>query len=207
MNYKEKIDTFVKVVKEAIEEKTSMQLILNSELAYDIAKELYYENKDRFEDYTEDMFDELLSENGILSVCVLHSSDGRTKLFLQLVFDNEGDTLVDDYSDCILIADELYDCIDINAFECIVATIKEHDEDSECKVCNCCGCILEDKEFEEENLFKTLTDELLATIGEYAVNDKHLAYKMICDKLEEVYELGKDDMQEEIQELVESIRF
>jgi hypothetical protein len=210
MNYKEKVDTFVSIVKEAINDKISIQIILNSELAYDVTKELYYEDKEKFEDYTEDMFDELLSENGILSVCVLCSSDGSIKLFLEEVFDTKGNTLYDDVSDFIFIEDELYDCIDKGAFEGLVVVISEHDEESEYKEYDCDNCefnknILE--EYEEENLFKTLADELLVTIGEYAVDNKELAYEMICKKLDEAYELGKEDMQEEIQEIVENMRF
>lgn len=211
MNYIEKVNAYADTVKEAIKSEVSIQVILNSELAYDVAKELYYDTKykHRFEDYKEDMFDELLSENDILSICVLCSMDGRVKLFLQSVIDDEGDTLSDDISEFIFIEDELYDCIDTKVFDGLVAVISESNDDSEYTECDCENCPFSEglSEYEEENLFETLADELLASIGEYAVNNKELAYKMICDKLCEAYELGKDDMQEEIQELVENMRF
>lgn len=210
MNYKEKVNAYTDTIKEAIKSKVSIQMIMNNNLAYDVTKELYYDNKYRhmFKYYTEDMFDKLLAEYDILSVCVLHSIDGTVKLFLQEVFNAEGYTLPDSDSEFIFIENELYDCVDTKAFDGLVAVISEND-DSEYTECDCENCpysneILED---EEENLFETLADELLVSIGEHAINDRELAYKFICDKLFEAYELGKDDMQEEIQELVENMRF
>lgn len=212
MDYKERVKAYTDTVKEAIKSEVSIQVILNSELAYDVTKELYYDNKYRhmFKYYTEDMFDKLLAEYDILSVCIFSSSDGSIKLFLQEVFNTKGDTLPDSDSEFIFIEDELYDCIDTKAFDGLVAVIIEHDRESEYTECDCDNCKFNEEiseENEEENLFEVLANELLVSIGEYAVNDRELAYEIICSKLCEAYELGKDDMQEEIQELVENIRF
>ena len=182
MNYKEKVDTFVSIIKEAINNKISIQIILNSEVAYDVAKELYYENKERFEDYTEDMFDELLSKNGILSVCVLCSSDGDIKLFLEEVFDTKGNTLYDDVSDFIFIEDELYDCINKESFEGLVIVISENKDEY--------GY---DEEDELDELFEELTEEVLQDILDNQDNSNFCLYCTIKNRIQEAYEIGLHD--------------
>ena len=217
MEYIDKVKFFVGMFLCDMEEKTSSKVILDSDLAYDIAMELHCDLGIDFEYCTEDIFAELLSKNEILSVSMICSNDGRVKFYLESIFNKIGETLIDDYSDVIWIQDDLVDCINMEKFNtdeiCIFVGDKELDEEE----CNhdCANCKFNDddedyeKELEnnEESLFEALATEMLVSIGEYATNDKELTFKIICDKIEEVYELGKSDMQEEIQKLVENIRF
>ena len=128
MNYKDKINTFIKIIMESIEFETSIKIILDADLSYDIAKEIYYNNKSLFKGYTEDEFDNTLNGNNILSLCVLCSSDGKVKLFLEEVFDCKGNTLVDNDSAYIFIQDDLYDCVDTSVFDGQVAVLIEDKE-------------------------------------------------------------------------------
>lgn len=180
MDYKEKVNAYTDTVKEAIKSEISIQVILNSELAYDVAKELYYDDKykHRFEEYTEDMFDELLAENDILSVCVLNSSDGKVRLFLQEVFDVEGNTMEDEDSDFILIEENLLDCVDIKAFECIVGVICEENQAS-----------YESDDEDIDDLLEELTEEVISEIRE----DERCVHCIIKEKLQEAYEIGVGD--------------
>jgi hypothetical protein len=178
INYKQRIDTYTGVILKAIECEQSIQLILDSSIAYDVAKELYYMNKSKFEYYTEDMFDELLAENDILSVCVLNSSDGKVRLFLQEVFDVEGNTMEDEDSDFILIEENLLDCVDIKAFECIVGVICEENQAS-----------YESDDEDIDDLLEELTEEVISEIRE----DERCVHCIIKEKLQEAYEIGVGD--------------
>lgn len=184
-DYKQRVDKYVGVVLQAIECEQSIQLIMDSSLAYDVSKELYYIDKSKFEDYTEDMFDELLAENDILSVCVVNSSDGSVRLFLQEVFDMKGNTLPDEDSDFILIEENLLDCIDTSVYECVVGVICESDKTDE--------EIVDNEEDELENLFEELVDDIMQDILDNEDNSEFCLHCCVKDVIQEAYQIGYRD--------------
>lgn len=201
-DYKEKVDRLVGLLLDCEETEMNCELILDSELAYDVAKELYYELDKYFLIEEIDQFEKDLKDNDILGVALLIHSDGEVEYFLQPVMDDEGETYGDDLTDVVYIQDNLMDCVDINEFvKADKFIIKDSDDSSDEDIsdeCDCCSCC--DKCDYEEDLFEELTNELLSSIGEYAVDNSELAYEIICDKLEEVYEMGKSDFRDDLQE-------
>ena len=207
MLYKEKVDKIVGLLLDCEELEMNCELILDSETAYDVAIELYYILGKYFLIEEIDQFEKDLKDNDILGVVLLIHSDGEVEYFLQPVMDDEGETYGDDLTDVVYIQDNLMDCVDINEFvKADKFIIKDFDDSSDEDIsdeCDCCSCC--DKCDYEEDLFEELTNELLSSIGEYAVDNSELAYEIICDKLEEVYLMGREDFRDDLQEKLEDI--
>jgi len=214
MDYKFKIDKLIGLILDSVENEQNTNLILDSSIAYDVSKELLYKFNANFEYQDGNSFDELLKENDVLSLFTTCSEDGRVRHFLGTVFDEDGNTYPDEDSEVIFIQDSLYDCIDTDVFEGQIGILIDNEEEfkrivealreDECDG-DCDNCTLhdDDEDYEKEineDLFETLADEMLVSIGEYAENDKELAYEIICDKLEEAYFMGREDFRDELQD-------
>jgi len=227
MNYKEKIDKIIGIILNSVENELSSNLILDSEIAYDIAKELLYKFDANFEYQDSNIFDELLEENDILSLFTTCSEDGKVRHFLGTIFDNDGMTYPDEDSDIIYIQDSLYDCIDTDVFEGqvsilvddveefknIVKALKE-DENEECDS-DCSNCPYnDDEDYEkeiEEDPIEVLLGELLDTLSEIKPSDIKGFNIALRDKLIESFEMGLDEgyenAVEEIKETLDGMRY
>jgi hypothetical protein len=134
MNYKDKVDKIVGLLLENEELETNCQVILDSELAYDVAKELYYKLDKPFLIEEEDQFEKDLKENDILGVAVSIYEDGETLYFLQPIMNDEGETYEDEVNEALYIQDDLLDCVDVEEFRIAdIYILTECDE-------NCCDC-------------------------------------------------------------------
>lgn len=198
MKYVEKINKLAEILMELEEDGTSGQVILDAELAYDLAIEL----RDKFDkpfliEY-DDQFEIDLKENDILGVAVNVYDDGEVEYFLQPVLSEEGETWKDEASEVILIQDDLMDCIEVDKFEGRVLSFTEETE-QECNG-DCENCKVNEDNFEEEDLSEVLADEMLTSIAEFALEDRELAYQIICEKIEEAYQIGREDFRDELQE-------
>jgi hypothetical protein len=117
MNYKEKIDKIVDILLENEGLQRNCEVILDSELAFDVAKELYYKKDKYFLLEEEDQFEKTLKENDILGVALLMHNDGQVEYFLQRIMNNEGETYEDEISQSLYIQDDLLDCVELEEFK------------------------------------------------------------------------------------------
>jgi hypothetical protein len=219
MDYKFKIDKIIGLILQGNELEISMNFILDSDIAYDISKELLYELDANFEYQDGDSFDELLEANDILSLCVICSKDGIVRYILQPVCDNDGMTYPDEDSNIIYIQDSLYDCIDTDVFDGQVAILIDEEEEfnriiealkeEDYEECNhdCANCKLHEdtddedyeKEIDEEDeldeLFEELTSEVLEDImkNQDDQNSDFCLHCAIKDRIIEAYEIGYRD--------------
>lgn len=217
MEYIDKVKFFVGMFLCNMEEKTSSKVILDSDLAYDIAMELHCDLGIDFEYCTEDIFAELLSKNEILSVSMICSNDGRVKFYLESIFNKIGETMIDDYSDVIWIQDDLVDCINMDKFntdEILIFVGEKELDEEECNY-DCANCKFNDddedyeKELEAEDLGLVLTKELLDSLSEIDENDVESIVEMIADKINEAFEIGYNEAlynaSAEIKDTIEAI--
>jgi hypothetical protein len=169
MNYKERVDKLVGLLLRCEELEQNCEVILDSELAYDVAKELYYKLDKYFLIEEQDQFEKDLKENDILGVALLIHSDGMVEYFLQPVMNDEGDTYEDQLTDVLYIQDDLIDCVDINEFKIADKFIISEDEIDniycDCKYCQ--DCDEEYLEFEEE--MNNYIDETIDDIHGYFI--------------------------------------
>lgn len=134
MNYKDKVDKIVGLLLENEEFETNCEVILDSELAYDVAKELYYKLDKYFLIEEKDQFEKDLKENDILGVALLVHGDGQAEYFLQRIMSDEGETYPDEITQVLYIQDDLLDCVDVKEFKIAdIYILTECDE-------NCCDC-------------------------------------------------------------------
>jgi hypothetical protein len=117
MNYKEKVDKIVDILLENEGLQRNCEVILDSELAFDVAKELYYKQDKYFLIDEEDQFEKTLKENDILGVALLIHNDGQVEYFLQKIMNSEGETYEDEIFEVLYIQDDLLDCVDIDEFK------------------------------------------------------------------------------------------
>lgn len=204
-DYKEKVDRLVGLLLDCEELEMNCELILDSETAYDVAKELYYELDKYFLIEEIDQFEKDLKDNDILGVALLIHSDGEVEYFLQPVMDDEGETYGDDLTDVVYIQDNLMDCVDINEFvKADKFIIKDFDDSSdedisdECDCCSCCDkCDYEeDEDYEteiEEDVIEVLLGELLDTLSEIKQSDIKGFNISLRRKITEAYEMGLDE--------------
>lgn len=167
MNYKEKVDKLVGHLLKSEEKGIDCQLVLDSELAYDVAKELLYKFDKPFVIEEEDEFEKDLKENDILGVALSVYKDGEIMYFLQPVMTDEGETYEDEITEILYIQDDLLDCVDIYQFVKADIFIIKEDSIEELK-CNCRNCDEEYLEFAEE--MDDYVDEKIADIHCYFVD-------------------------------------
>ena len=166
MNYKERVDKLVGLLLKCEELEQNCEVILDSELAYDVAKELYYKLDKYFLIEEQDQFEKDLKDNDILGVALLIHSDGMVEYFLQPVMNDEGDTYEAELTDVLYIQDNLMDCVDINEFKIADKFIISEDE-ADNVYCNCQDCDEEYLEFEEE--MNNHVDETIDGIHRYFI--------------------------------------
>jgi len=146
------------------------------------------------------------------------SNDGRVKFYLESIFNKIGETMIDDYSDVILIQDDLVDCINMDKFNTNDIRIFVGDKELDEEECNhdCSNCTLHDddedyeKELEAEDLGLVLTEELLDSLSEIDANDVESIVEMIANKINEAFEIGYnealEDAEDELQDSIDAIR-
>ena len=170
MNYKEKVDRLVGLLLNCEESERNCELILDSELAYDVAKELYYKLDKYFAIEEKDQFEKVLKENDILGVAVSIYSNGEVLYFLQPIMNSNGETYEDEDTKILFIQDELVDCVELDKFTIADIFIIKKDSIEELK-CNCEYCKRCDKEYKEfAEEMDDYVDETIADIHCYFVD-------------------------------------
>lgn len=197
MNYKEKVIEIVGLLLEAEEQEVNLQVILDSDLAYDVAKELQYTLGKEFYMDSEDDFEIDLNENDILGVAVSVYEDGEVEYFLQPVMNEDGETYGDEVSDIVFVQDEIVDCLDLDEFRCEVVVLEESEDDELTEECNqdCDNCPYNEDIEDEEDVVEVLFDELMSSIDELE-KDEDLVENildLIFDKMAESYDMGIED--------------
>lgn len=213
--YINKVNEIVGLLLEAEEQEVNLEVILDSDLAYDVAKELQYTFGKKFCMDSEDDFEIDLSENDILGVAVSVYEDGEVEYFLQPVMNDNGETYGDEASDIVFVQDEIVDCLDLDAFDCEVVILEEMEDDEISEECfeDCSNCPYAEDYDEEEDVVEVLFDELMSSINELE-KDEDLVENildLIFDKLSESYDMGIEDgydiAVEEIQDTLDDMRF
>lgn len=192
--YTNKVNEIVGLLLEAEEQEVNLQVILDSDLAYDVAKELQYTLGKEFCMDSEDDFEIDLNENDILGVAVSVYEDGEVEYFLQPVMNDDGETYGDEVSDIVFVQDEIVDCLDLDEFHCEVVILEEMENDEVSEECNqdCDNCPYNEDIDQEEDVTEVLFDELMSSIDDLE-KDENLAeniFDLIFDKLDEAYDIG-----------------
>ena len=174
INYEETVDRLVGLLLSAEENYESIELILDSDLAYDVAIILQDElDKDFFYESYENDFDYLLKNNDILGIIIARYG-GKLIYFLEEVNYN-GITLESDM-DTYYIQDYLLDSINLDRLHGDKYIIKEFDDS--------------DDEDNLEELFEELVDEVLYKISN---EENACPHCIIKDAIREAYEIGLHD--------------
>lgn len=163
---------------EAEEFEEDINVILDSDIAYELAKILKYDLEKKF--YSEDKeiekdFESLLMNNDILSVAVMYE-DGYPLYFLQEAMYEEITAECD--ADIFYIQDDLLDILDINRLNGDVVKFKPKYEDE-----------YSEEMDEFEDMLEERTDELLEKILE----DEDCVHCLIKESLENMYYEGYND--------------
>lgn len=171
-NYKKLIDRFVDIFDSAEEYGVNTEIVVDSDLAYDVAKELEFLGKPFFIE-TEDQFERDLYDNEILGVTMCKFKDNEIEYFLQPVLDKRGvNTLTDEVTHTLIIQEDLMDIVDCERFtelESLIVLELEKDYDCEdCELDGDCECCLglEEEEFQFDDY-----DNYLGEPGEEMLED------------------------------------
>ena len=115
--YRTKVEEYARILIDAERMGERAEIILNSELAYDVARELRDIYEKPFDE--EVLFEEILhdDDNGILGIAVNIYSDGEVKYFFQDVLSTLGETLEDD-TDIVYIEKKYFDEIEKDKINC-----------------------------------------------------------------------------------------
>jgi hypothetical protein len=182
MEYSERVYRLTGLLLDAEENYESIELILDADLAYDVAVTLQDElGKDFFNESEEDDFDYLLKNHDILGITVARY-DNKITYFLEEV--NYNGLTLESEMDSYYIQDYLLDCLDLDRLHGDKYIIKEF-EDS-------------DEEDELEELFEELTCEVLQDVLDNEDCEDFCLHCAIKDAIQEAYEIGfvdgKQDM-------------
>ncbi|WP_252241657.1 hypothetical protein [Clostridium sp. ZBS18] len=180
---------------EAEEFEENINIILDSNVAYELAKILKDDLEKNFfceaeeKDYDKEIekdFKDLLINNDILSVAVMYE-DEHPLYFLQEAMYEEITAECD--ADMFYVQDNLLDVLDINRLngDIVKFNLDYEDESYECN---------EEEVDEFEDMLEERTDELINKMLE----DKDCVHCLIKESLEDVYYRGYNDAIDKIQE-------
>ena len=124
MNYKEKVDILTEILLEAEENHESVELILDADLAFDVAVTLQDELGKRF--CEEDEFDYLLEHSDILSLAITRDEFGTLYFLSEAIY--EGITLESE-ADTFYIHENVYDKLDTDRLMGDIIVLKESDDE------------------------------------------------------------------------------
>lgn len=177
---------------EAEEFEENINIILDSNVAYELAKILKDDLEKKFyseaeeKDYDKEIerdFKDLLINNDILSVAVIYEG-GYALYFLQEAMYEEITAECD--ADIFYVQDDLLDILDINRLNGDIVKFELEYEDE----------YNEEKMDEFEDMLEEQTDELLEKILE----DKDCVHCLIKESLEDMYYRGYNDAIDKMQE-------
>lgn len=176
-NINELVGLFLK----AEENEIPIELIIDSDTAYDVACILRDELDKNFEDIGCE-FEELLETRYILGVSV-DFFRGKSIYFLQPVIASNGETLCDEVAEEVYIHEDVFECIDTDKFTGDIILLEEIEEDSELAE-------------ELEEYFEDATSDLIENIHDGSVDEDFCIHCAIKDALRESYLEGYKKSQE-----------
>jgi hypothetical protein len=181
MEYKDKIGSLVGLLIQAEEKNERIELILDSDMAYDVAIELQDELGKRFyyECETDD-FDYLLEHEDILSIATSRDEEGILYFLSETKY---GDITLESEADAFFIHENVVDKLDTDRLIGEIVVLKESDVPDEAE--------------EMDELVEYLTGEVLQAIIDNQDNPEFCLHCEIKDAIAEAYEVGYRDGIEE----------
>jgi hypothetical protein len=185
IDYKEKVEILTGLMLRAEEENERIELILDADLAFDIAVELQCELGKRFYcECDEDEFDYLLTHEDILSLTTSRDDKGILYFLSETKY---GDITLESEADVFYIHENVFDKIDTNRLIGEIAILQECDDTEE---------DMDEEELDE--LIEELTGEVLQAIIDNQDNPEFCLHCEIKDAITEAYEIGfRDGIEEE----------
>lgn len=176
------IDKLVGLFLQAEEMEESIEVIIDSEIAYEIATKLYDELDKNFETEEDNEFENLLIEEDILGVS-MYMLNGESVYFLEPVFNDKGITLYGE-SDKYFIHEDVIDIIDTDRLYGEIIIIEEEIE-TETDIAD-----------ELEEVFDDISNDLVDEISECIDEEDYCVHCAIKERLSEVYLIGYKKAQE-----------